>query len=113
MVSTERSESQPLKTHRRQEACVAKLLSRLTVEKEDSFMVVLQPLLTSISSVLLPAADGPGFQLVVSQLRCERFPDVKTKWGQVMGVARKLSQDDPVLNGRFCKAALTFGYYKL
>ena len=38
------------------------LLSRLTAEKEDSFMVVLQPLLTSISSVLLPAADSPGFQ---------------------------------------------------
>ena len=112
MVSTERSESQPLTTHRRQEACVAKLLSRLTAEKEDSFMV-LQPLLASISSVLLPAADRPGFQRVVSQLRCERFPDVKTKWGQVMGVARKLSQDGPVLNGRFCKAALTFEYYKL
>ena len=65
MVSSERAESQPLKsvkTHRRQEACVAKLLSRLTAEKEDSFMVVLQPLLTSISSVLLPAADRPGFQ---------------------------------------------------
>ena len=62
MVSTERSESQPLKTHGRQEACVAKLLSRLTAEKEDSFMAVLQPLLTSISSVLLPAADKPGFQ---------------------------------------------------
>ncbi|XP_065186307.1 uncharacterized protein LOC135817113 [Sycon ciliatum] len=98
--ATERSESQPLWTHRRQEACVAKLLSRLTAEKEDSFMVVLLPLLTSISSVLLPAADRPGFQRVVSQLRCERFPDVKTKWGQVMGVARKLSQDDPVLNDK-------------